>query len=133
MLDHFKNSCVQWTQKLKWIEQTLNMLKQKLTLVERVPRRDPKNIHHKNEFKSLLGWINTVMPEERGKREQMSFQEQELQKDSHSVNAETTRLALMNCLMSPPALLAHLMSPPSPHSTKETSQAQFAILRASLI
>ena len=110
-----KTSCAQWTQKLKWIEQTLNMLKQKHTLVERVPRRDPKHVHHKNEFKSLLGRINTVMPEERGKREQMSFQEQELQEDSHSVNAETTCLALMNRLMSPPALLAHLMSPPHLH------------------
>ena len=68
-----KTSCTQRAQKLKWIEQTLNMLKQKLTLAERVPRRDPKNVCHKNEFKSLLGQINTVTLKERGKREQMSF------------------------------------------------------------
>ena len=46
------------------------------------PRRDPKNVHHKNKFKSLLGQINTMTPEEKGNREQMSFQGREIQEDS---------------------------------------------------
>ena len=77
-----KTSCAQRAQKLKQIEQTLDMWKQKLTLAVGVPRRDPKNVRHKNKNKSLLGQINTMTPEEKGNREQMSFQGQEIQEDS---------------------------------------------------